>query len=55
MTENAKRVYEIAKKHDLDILLESAVNDLDEFAEGIDTDNEQEVITQIYNRIDSLI
>lgn len=55
MTEDAKRVYEIAKRNGYEVLLENSVDDLDEYAEGIDTDNEQEVLDMIYRAACTLI
>lgn len=51
MTENAKRIWNIAKAAGLDALLEQYVDDLDAFAADLDSESEQEVLKAIYRMI----
>lgn len=51
MTENAQRIWNIAKAAGLDALLEQYVDDLDAFAADLDSESEQEVLKDIYRMI----
>lgn len=51
MTENAKRIWNIAKSAGLDALLEQYVDDLDAFASELDSESEQAILIAIYNKI----
>jgi hypothetical protein len=50
MTDKARKVYEIAERHELAALLENLVDDLEEFAEGINADSEQKVLEALYKK-----
>lgn len=51
MNEAAKKVYEIARRYDLAVLLEHSVDDLEAFAAVLDVDNEQAVLNALYDKI----
>lgn len=51
MTENAKRIWNIAKTAGLDAMLEQYVDDLDAFASELDSESEQEILKAIYRKI----
>ena len=50
MTNKARKVYEIAERHELAALLENSVDDLEAFAEDINADSEQKVLDALYNK-----
>ena len=50
MTDKARKVYEIAERHELAALLENFVDDLEAFAEDINADSEQKVLEALYKK-----
>jgi hypothetical protein len=48
MTENAKKAWEILRKHNLETVGEYYIEDMDEFAAGVDCDSERAVIHALY-------
>ena len=51
MSEKAKLVWEIAKKHQIETLVESQIDDLEAFAAELDCDNEKLVLEYLYRAI----